>query len=436
MTRNDSVISLFSGAGGLSSGFADADLKPAIAAEFDQDACATYRSNLGDAVRSIDLSNPGTRFENDLAQNRGAFALIGGPPCQGFSSAGSKHGLDERNRLIFSYFTMVERVRPRWFLFENVEGLLTANGGQSVVALVQKFISIGYRLRLEKINFASYGLPQARKRVILVGNSLGIDFRFPAPTHSYNAGKHSARSSLPFSPCVDDALSGFGSASKRNADLVPYVGLPRNSYDASMRAGNTGNSIDQHGLDKLSPAFLEIAKHLRQGQTMKDIPQSLWHESYRRRANRRVSDGTPTEKRGGAPSGVKRLAGDLNSLTITSAANREFLHPHEDRPLTLREAARLQSFPDKFKFSGNARSVAQQIGNAFPPLCARILAQHLVNLDGLAGSDVKRHPPDRGALVDYHLTNAIGMSPALSKTARMLAALSENQASMHLTTID
>ena len=410
----------------MSLGFADAGVKPVIAADIDKDACATYATNLGDGSRRIDLADPDAHFENDLERNRGAFALVGGPPCQGFSSAGAKSMLDGRNRLIFNYFSIVERVRPRWFLFENVEGLLTSNGGQSVVDLVRQFISIGYRVRLEKVNFASYGLPQARKRVLLIGNSLGMNFEFPSPTHSYDAGKHFARNHLPFAPPVKDALAGLGAAANDNSDLVAYDGYVRSEYDANMRKGNLRGGVDHHGIEKLSSSFEEIARHLAQGDTMKDVPESLWHESYRRRANRRVMDGTPTERRGGAPSGLKRLVENLNSLTITSAANREFLHPNQNRPLTLREAARLQSFPDKFRFCGAARSVAQQIGNAFPPLAAQVLAKHIVSLDGAAGADLGRDAHG-GALVDFHLTNAGGMSPALSKTEKMLAALTENQ---------
>lgn len=431
MTPNDAVISLFSGAGGMSLGFANAGVKPLIAADIDKDACATYESNLGAGSRCLDISNPNPCFENDLDRIRGAFAIIGGPPCQGFSSAGAKSLLDGRNRLIFNYLTIVNRVRPRWFLFENVEGLLTSNEGQSVVDLVRQFISIGYRVRLEKVNFAAYGLPQARKRVILIGNCLGINFEFPSPTHSYNAGKHSSRDHRPFAPPVKEALEGLGAAAKANDDIVKYDGHVRNGYDALMRKGNSDKGVDHHGIEKLSPSLVEIAKNLAQGQTMKDLPEDMWHPSYRRRANRRVMDGTPTEKRGGAPSGLKRLVADFNSLTITSAANREFLHPTENRPLTLRETARLQSFPDRFRFCGGTRSVAQQIGNAFPPLAAEVLAKHIIALDGTAGADLRRGDY-AGALVDFHLTNASAMSPALSKTEKKLAELADRQTFMRV----
>src|SRR5206468_12426062 len=115
---------------------------------------------------------------------------------------------------------------------------------------------------------------------------------------------------------------------------------------------------------------LERAKALKPGQRMRDLPTELWHDSYRRRANRRVMDGTPTERRGGAPAGVRRLVPDAPSKAITGGSLAEFLHPSEDRSLTLRECARIQTFPDEFTFQGTCAERAQLIGNAVPPLLA------------------------------------------------------------------
>jgi DNA (cytosine-5)-methyltransferase 1 len=165
---------------------------------------------------------------------------------------------------------------------------------------------------------------------------------------------------------------------------------------------------------------------------MKDLPEELQHESYRRRANRRVSDGMPTEKRGGAPAGFKRLRGELNALTVTSAAPREFIHPVADRALTLRECARLQSFPDSFRFTGNAMSVARQIGNAIPPLAGRVLAEAIMREDGHAGADVGRARGEALGLIGFHLTVAEGMSPALAKTAASLRSLMNEGAELPL----
>jgi DNA (cytosine-5)-methyltransferase 1 len=139
-------------------------------------------------------------------------------------------------------------------------------------------------------------------------------------------------------------------------------------------------------------------------------------------------DGTPSENRGGAPSGIKRLYGNLQSLTITGAATREFIHPHENRPLTIRECARIQTFPDHYKFYGNTASITQQIGNAVPPLAALEIAKHLQKLDGAFGSAIQL--PSRNfepRLLGYFLTEATGMSGALQKTETLLGSLLQHE---------
>jgi DNA (cytosine-5)-methyltransferase 1 len=430
---SDSVIALFCGAGGMSLGFSQAGFRPAISADIDEDACATYQTNVGDQVVNIDLSEPSDSFKNDLANHVNAFALIGGPPCQGFSSAGPKNREDTRNRLIFNYFSVVEKVRPRWFLFENVEGLLTANGGHSVADLIREFIRIGYRTRLEKVNFASYGLPQARKRVILVGNRLGLNFGLPSARFSFDAGKHKCAGVLPPAPTLDEAIAGLGIASADANEKTSYAtDEPLTYYDAFMRAGNSDRQVTLHSAC-VPPRLVPMLARLQPGETMRDLPEEYWHQSFKRRAFRRVSDGTPTESRGGAPSGVKRLVGGLNALTITSAATREFIHPHQHRPLTLREAARLQSFPDEYKFAGGGMSIARQIGNAFPPLAARVLAEHLAVLDGRFGAGRTPNLSDNtGALIGYHLTDASGKSPALANTETLLESMRTEQCGLTL----
>ncbi len=422
LTTKDSVVSLFSGAGGMSLGFAQAGAPPVIAAELDKFACETYRRNLTGNVIQTDLSHCRDELSSALSGIASPLALIGGPPCQGFSSAGMKSGGDPRNRLIFNYLAIVARLRPRWFLFENVEGILTSNRGRSLADLVTQFVSLGYRVRLDKVNFAAYGLPQARKRVLLIGNRLGLDFALPLNTHSFNAGKHRSTKGLPPAPSIDDALMGLGAAVASKDELSQYQSdRAATPYDEKMRAGNESPGVYLH-FSKTSTKDLELIRRLRPGQTMKDLPEEMWHESYRRRANRRVMDGTPSEKRGGAPSGIKRLVGEYNSLTITSASTREFIHPHFDRPLTLREAARLQSFPDAYEFAGNAASVAQQIGNAFPPLAAERLAKQILTLEGSFGADRrnKNRTQQYGGLIGYSLTEASGMSPALLGTKLLL----------------
>jgi DNA (cytosine-5)-methyltransferase 1 len=146
---------------------------------------------------------------------------------------------------------------------------------------------------------------------------------------------------------------------------------------------------------------------------MRDLPEQLWHESYKRRAYRRVMDGTPVEKRGGPPAGLRRLRADEPSKAITGAAINEFLHPDEDRPLTIRECARIQTFPDNFVFFGTRRDRAQQIGNAVPPHFAEVIARTLLH-----DLDSRTEAASTGALLSFTPTLSTGMSPILNEVRR------------------
>jgi DNA (cytosine-5)-methyltransferase 1 len=313
-----------------------------------------------------------------------ADVIAGGPPCQGFSSAGLRQAGDYRNTLVRSFALLVARDRPRAFLFENVEGFLTAEGGDRVFDLLEPLIETGYRIHLRKVNAANYGVPQHRKRVIAIGG-LGWDPTFPSPTHSAHGAPGSLRplSHLPRTPSLEAVLRG-----------LPSPSTEPNEFD--------------HWYAALSLDDLQRAKCLKPGQRMRDLPRSLWHDSYERRAYRRVMDGTPTERRGGAPAGIRRLAPDQPCKAITSGARSEFLHPEENRPLTLRECARVQTFPDEFRFFGNASQRATLIGNGVPPLLAFAIGRALVQ-------DLSTALPAQGAgtLLSFIPTLADGRSPAL-----------------------
>lgn len=423
----DSIVTLFSGAGGLSLGFKAAGLAPAFAADSDPDACATYGRNLGLDAHVLDLgaADP-SRLLRLLAPFRDCAAVVGGPPCQGFSTAGARRADDPRNSLVFRYFDIVDFLNPRWFLFENVEGLLTSGGGRSIHDLTASFIARGYAVRVEKVNFAAYGLPQSRKRVLIMGNRIGLPFHLPEETHSYSAGKHRSRTLLPFGPSLAEAIADLPAAAAEESALT-YGTAPVSPYAAALRLGS--EDVAHH---YAAPSKADAARYalLGPGQTMKDLPEEAWHPSFRARAFRRVSDGTPTERRGGAPFGLRRLVAADAAPTVTGAASREFVHPTEDRPLTLREAARLQSFPDSFTFSGPHAAKAQQIGNAVPPLAASRLAAALHEADGRAGAGVGRRSA-RPGLLGFRLTDSAGKSPALQEAERRLLGLGRAEEAVH-----
>jgi DNA (cytosine-5)-methyltransferase 1 len=382
------VLDLFCGAGGLSLGFIQAGFKVVCAIDNDRAALKTYETNLGPHVAEADLAQ-----QMDLPQTT---IIIGGPPCQGFSSAGLRRSNDHRNNLVNSFVQVITTLRPQAFVFENVEGFLTAENGNRVMELLTPLITAGYRIHLRKVNAANYGVPQHRKRVLAIGG-LGWSPSFPLPTHS-----------------------AFGAPGARRAatHLIPTPTVLGALADLPAPASQPPGQPQGHFYRPLQGVDLARASALKPGQTMRDLPEELQHASYRRRAFRRVMDGTPTERRGGAPAGIRRLREDEPAKAITSGAFAELLHPTENRPLTIRECARLQTFPDEFTFYGTATEQMRLIGNAVPLLLAQVVAANLAK-------DLANIPTllDRGALLSFVPTLADGSSPALKNiTERVFSA--------------
>ncbi|HEY5314057.1 MAG TPA: DNA cytosine methyltransferase [Pirellulales bacterium] len=384
------VADLFCGAGGLSLGLVNAGFNPICAIDSFDAAVQTYRRNVEDHVRLEAITAETAIPIVDV--------ITGGPPCQGFSSAGLRRTGDERNSLVSVFAAIVARQRPKAFIFENVEGFLTTEGGGRVLDLLEPLVGAGYRIHIRKINAANFGVPQHRKRVIAIGG-LGWDPPFPEPTHrAFGApgAQLAASRAVPATPTLDDAIR----------DLPP----------APPAEAETSDTLD-HYYRPLSDQDLERAKLLKQGERMRDLPEHYWHESYRRRAYRRVKDGTPTERRGGAPAGVRRLRADEPCKAITSGARSEFLHPTQHRNLTLRECARIQTFPDSFSFRGSASDRALLIGNAVPPRLAELFGRELLAALSNRASVSVAEP---GTLLSFVPTLSEGMSPALQQTTKMV----------------
>jgi DNA (cytosine-5)-methyltransferase 1 len=378
-------VDLFCGAGGLTLGLQAAGIDCRLGADNWIAARDTFTANF--ARVPFTTADLGGLSGDDLVTLSGCKpdVVSGGPPCQGFSSAGRRSNGDPRNSLVSVFARLVVELRPRLVLFENVEGFLTAEGGARLFDLLDPLIAAGYRIHLRKVNAANFGVPQHRKRVIGIA-SLGSDPVFPEPTHSaYGApGAHLAGRFLPLAPTIVEGLKG----------------LP---------AEANGTPSD-HNARALSGISLQRAEALLPGQTMRDLPEDLRHASYTRRASRRVMDGTPTERRGGSPAGLRRLDPATPSKAITAAATGEFLHPQYDRPLTLRECARLQTFPDDFEFKGTSADRAVLIGNAVPPTLASALGRALV------ASPIGEDKP--GQLLSFIPTLSWAMSPALAAVTK------------------
>lgn len=413
---NPTAVSLFAGAGGCSLGFLDAGYKIIYACDKWTDAVDTYRMNFPDShceVKDIRDLDPKTNTALSRLKKGELDILIGGPPCQGFSTAGARFWDDPRNHLLKHYVGILDALKPKWFLMENVEGLLTTKNGQYIHETLKRFLELGYNVRLEKIYAQEYGIPQRRKRVVVVGNRLGFEYQFPSPTTSVQ-GRIFRKAEF----TLREAIHGLPEpSSKFGEDLLYTSTCPVNEFDRALRNGAI--KVSDHYVPVVEGLQLERIKVLKQGQTMKDLPDYLQHESFKRRANRRVMDGTPSDKRGGAPSGLKRLIDKEPCLTITGSATREFIHPIQDRPLTIRECARIQTFPDTFAFAGNDSSKIKQIGNAIPPKLAFLFADHIRMFYGFEG-EVNN---ERGKLLGFRLTKAEAMSPALQNTDTLLSSL-------------
>ena len=379
------AVSLFAGAGGCSYGFSQYGVNILAAYDVWHEAVETYNINFnGGKAHETDLANCDfEQIRDGLNLKHGDLdIIIGGPPCQGFTTLGKRGEDDPRNRLLINYTKALEVFNPRWFMMENVEGMLTTANGNFVIEAVDRMIKLGYTLFIKKVYMHEYGVPQRRKRVIIIGNREGKNFSFPKLTSLASGFRYKDGSST-----LKDAIEDIESVD------IPQINHIRKSEEGVK---------------------LKRIEALKEGQTMKNLPKELQHESYAKRAARRVCDGTPSAKRGGAPSGLKRLIYDEPCLTITGSCTGEFVHPKENRMLTVRECARIQTFPDSFIFYGTDAQQEQQIGNAIPPLFANIMADQIFVCDNKESSDIPK------GLLYYDVTKSNAKSPALTATCSRL----------------
>jgi DNA (cytosine-5)-methyltransferase 1 len=304
--------------------------------------------------------------------------VIGGPPCQGFSSIRPFRTLteqDPRNNLFEHFALVVDALRPKCFVMENVVGLLTNQRGRALKGVLSVFENIGYSISWRVLNAAFYGLPQRRERFILVGTKEGVRFEWPRPTHYLNgaksmAGRFGQRCEASPLFCDDlkpantvmdaihdlPALASGESATHYRDDEEPT------EYELEMRGACT--ILTLHEATRHSRKMLEIIKH--SGHNISSLPKGL------------VSSGFS--------SCYSRLEHDLPSVTLTvnfvHPASNKCIHPTQDRALTPREGARLQGFPDAFEFVGTRAQIVKQIGNAVPPLFGRIIGNSLARFIG------------------------------------------------------
>lgn len=334
------IIDLFCGCGGLSYGFEMAGFEVSLAIDMWEDAIKTFNHNHKNKVAKCeDIHNLTEEFLKDFTKDNEIVGIIGGPPCQGFSTVGKRDVNDPRNHLYTEYCRVVETVKPDFFVIENVKGLLTLSGGAFRQDIHERFEALGYTVEEKVVNAADFGVPQNRQRIFFVGIK-GKKFQFPKENTEHLT-------------CAD-ALSDMPKITPENgmADVMAYTMEPKTEYQKLMRndcQGLKNNQITIH-----SEQTINIISMIKDGGKIGDLPPEYWNVRKYNKAFERMSCNRPSN--------------------TVDTGHRNYFHYSENRIPTARENARLQSFPDKFEFLGTKGSQYKQIGNAVPPLLAKAIA--------------------------------------------------------------
>lgn len=350
------VLDLFSGAGGLSRGFYDAGYEVVLGVDFDKAALKTFKENHGQAeAMNLDLfDHDNIDVIIDFLKNRKIKldVLVGGPPCQGFSVAGPRDMNDKRNTLYTAMVELADRVKPQVVVLENVPGMVQTNGGIGAKRVVEDFAKIGYNMVAKLLYGPDYGLPQIRKRVFFVGLKDNTkEFIFPEATvdKEHYITCEQAIGDLP-SLQTDDGEIIYG-------ETIQNYEIPaQNEYQKKMRAHskNIQNHIGSIPIEKTKYMISLVPE----GKNYKAFPEQYrgmykYHEALTRYHSKKPS------------------------RTINTG-HRSHFHYKWNRIPTVRESARLQSFPDDFVFYGNKSEQYRQVGNAVPPMLGQVVAEALL----------------------------------------------------------
>jgi DNA (cytosine-5)-methyltransferase 1 len=345
-------VDLFSGAGGMSLGAQLAGVDVQQVVESDRHAATTYLANhvpkYGVFVNDI------RQFKASAINGRDEAGLVvfGGPPCQGFSTSNQKtRSLANDNNWLFEEFIrVVSEYKPDWLVFENVRGILETEGGVFVDQILQGFKDLGYTVESKLMHATDYGIPQKRARFFIVGSLHGATYQFPEVTHS---------NILPVSWAIRDLPELRNGASEC---YVKYAKKASNKYNKSLRNGINGSK--NHLVTRNSDLIIDRYKHVPPGGNWEDIPDDLML-NY-------------TDKSRCHTGIYRRLKMDEPSVVIGNYRKNMLIHPTQDRGLSVREAARIQSFPDWFEFKGSIGFQQQQVGNAVPPLLAKVVFDGII----------------------------------------------------------
>lgn len=351
--KKKTVLDLFCGCGGLSYGFEMAGYDIIGGIDFNKDATDTYKLNFPSAnVHCIDIS---TISKKEIKKAfSGVDVIIGGPPCQGFSTANryQKEKDDPRNKLFFEYIRFVSILKPKIILIENVRGILTRDKGYAKERITTLLKEQNYELNMQVLDASDYGVPQCRKRAIMVGIRQDylkevFDFKQIQTSESVTVGE-----------ALDD-LYNEESELLNNCRKEPKATC---TYQEYLKEGS--EFIYDHEIHYPADKVQKRISYVPQGGNWVNIPENLW----------------PSNRKNRHSSAYKRLKEDTQSCTIdTGNAHSNYFHPLYNRIPSIRESARLQSFPDRFHFEGTRGSRYKQVGNAVPPLMAKAIANAIMS---------------------------------------------------------
>ena len=339
--KYSTVLDLFCGCGGMSLGFEEAGYHVLLGIDIWKDALETYKYNHKQSkTLCADMASLNPVEVEKILDGHKIDVIIGGPPCQGFSIAGKRIVDDERNKLYKGFVRMVNYFQPKAFVMENVPNILSIGGGAVKEAIIKDFEELGYHIEVQVMLASNYGVPQNRRRAVFVGTRNNAVYEFPAPYSIPKVTSKEALSDLP-----DNSLP----------EGSPYPLDAMSDYQRVIREGSLG--VYNHDITIHTQRTREIIAMVPDGGNYKDLPVEL-------QQTRKVHIAWT------------RLNSEKPSFTIDCGHNHHF-HYKYNRVPTVRESARIQSFPDSFIFLGNKGSQLKQVGNAVPPLMAKAISLQL-----------------------------------------------------------
>jgi DNA (cytosine-5)-methyltransferase 1 len=358
-------IDLFSGCGGISLGLEKAGLNCLLGLDFLAPAIETFKHNHKNSIGiCADIQKTRTEDIKELLKNQKVDLICGGPPCQGFSTAGLGKADDKRNHLFLDFVRFVRDFKPSYILIENVTGLLAKKNENTLKSIYKEFENLGYNLDIRVLTANHYGVPEARRRVVILGNNLNAKNYYPEKEFA-NFG---------------EKVSGLKQVRTVEWAFKNLLSFKGEIYNHDLEAASIKNTIDKKRIK-----YVPEGKSIRYERDEKEyLPKELWFDH----------DWNTISENRFREAKYQRLDRKKPSPTIVTSRN-VFYHHTEDRYLTAREAASLQSFPPEFIFYGSLASQWTQIGNAVPPIMAEKLGEAVL----------KTHANRNNKLVDMQNSN-------------------------------